>query len=140
MLGEVKDVDGLLAFGVDEGDVNVAAETGECRADVVKQTGTILGHDFEKGATGGGGVIVIDARFDGDFGRARFAGAFAALEQGIERRFTVHRVRKTFLEARDFAGIQLEGVVQVDKLKGVQHDAGSVGKGVGFHDIHAPAG
>src|SRR5579864_2506038 len=45
--GEVEDVDGGLALGVDQGDVNIAFLLGENGADAIQQAGLILRNDLD---------------------------------------------------------------------------------------------
>src|SRR5579863_8335155 len=99
--GEIENVDGFLALGVDERDFDVTAETRERRTHFIKQTGMILRGDFEQGAVRGRSVVEVDACFDGDFRRMGFAGAFTALEERVERRFTVYNSSQAGAEAVD---------------------------------------
>ena len=48
--GEVEDVYGGLAFGVDEGDVDVAGLVRENGADAVQEPGPVLRDDLDQGA------------------------------------------------------------------------------------------
>jgi hypothetical protein len=102
---EVEDVDGFLAFGVDQGYVYVAAEAGEGGTDVVQQAWAVLHHDLKECALRRRRIVVADAGFDGNLRGLCFAGTLTASEQRFELRFSVHDVREALLEARDFAGV-----------------------------------
>ena len=47
---EVEGVDGLVAFGVDQRDFDVASQARHRRADLVEQSGMVLRDDFEQRA------------------------------------------------------------------------------------------
>ena len=53
VVGEVEDVDGDFAFGVDEGDFDVAVFVGEAEGDLAEQAGGVLGGDLEQCAVAG---------------------------------------------------------------------------------------
>ena len=68
VVGEVEDVDGDFAFGIDEGYFDVAIFVGEAEGDLAEQSWGVLGGDLEQGAVAGGFVVKGNACFDIYFG------------------------------------------------------------------------
>ena len=54
LAGQVEDVDGGFAFGVDEGDFDVALVGAESEGDLAQQAGHILGHHLQQRGVGDG--------------------------------------------------------------------------------------
>src|SRR5262245_56610176 len=103
---EVEDVDGLLAFGIDEHDLDIAVKPRQSRAHVVEKPGAILFDNFEQRAVHGSFFIEADPCRDHDLWRASAALRFTALQQWLERGLAAQDLGETFLEALNFAGVQ----------------------------------
>src|SRR5262245_27534415 len=136
---EVEDVDGLLAFSIDERNLDIAVKPRQSRAHVVEKAGAILRDNFEQRAVHGSLFIEADSCRDRNLRRASAARRFTALQQWLERGLAAQDFGETFLEALDFAGIQLERAMQVGKVESVEHHARGIGKRIGFDDVHAPS-
>src|SRR4029077_7777436 len=74
---QIKNVDSLLSFGVDESHLNVAIKTRQRRSHVVKQASAVLGNDFKQRALCRCTVVKVDRRGDCNLGRSRPARRFA---------------------------------------------------------------
>src|SRR5258705_1017048 len=114
---QIKNVDGLLSFGVDKSDFNVAIKTRQRRSHVVKQASAVLGDDFEQRALGRRSIVKVDSGRDCNLGRSRPACRFTALQQWLQRGFSAQNICEALLEPFDFAGVQLQRAVQVRKVK-----------------------
>src|SRR5215472_11603638 len=100
----------------------------------------ILSDDFHESALRGSRVLEVDAGLHSNLGQLSRGLTLAAFEEGLKRRFAVDDVDQTVTEAFELSGIQLESAIQIGELKGVQYDTGSIGKGIGLEDVHAPTG
>ena len=64
--GDVEDVDGAAALGVDEDDVDIAGAAREDGGEAVEQAGTVVGDDLDEG--GGLACGGVEANFGRDAG------------------------------------------------------------------------
>jgi len=139
-LGEVEDVDGGFAFGVDERDLDVALVGVEGEGDLAEQAGYVLRDDLEKGGVGGGFGVEGEARGDLDLDVGGVVEVFAGFEQLLDGDALGDDVVEVGEEAVFLAGVELDGAEDVSELEAVDDDAGIVGEGAGFDDVHAPGG
>ena len=83
------------------------------RTDFVKQTRTILRHDFHQRAVFRRLVVEIDRGLYQHLGRARHGRGQTPFEQRFEGLLIVHHLSDALSEARDFTGIQFQRPVQI---------------------------
>ncbi len=62
LAGEVEDVDGGFAFGVDERDLDVALVRAEGERDLAQQAGQVLGDDLQQRGVGRRLGVELEAR------------------------------------------------------------------------------
>ena len=96
---QIKNIDCLLAFCIDQCDFDVAGKPRQRGTHVVEQPRAILHHNFEKRAVSGRRIVKAEPRLNGDFWRSRSAGRVAALQQRLERRFALQDIVETLKEA-----------------------------------------
>src|SRR6266403_5373939 len=102
---QIENVDGFLAFGVDQSHVNVAALAGQRGTYFIQESGPVLGDHFHQRRMIGGAVVKLDGSPERDFWRLRNSGGQATLQQWFQRLLAVHHIRDALLKARSLAGI-----------------------------------
>src|SRR5438874_8180925 len=64
---EVKNIQGSVTLGIDHGDFNIAAQFGQRRADIVKQSRAVLRRDFQQSAMSRNAIVDVHSRFNSHF-------------------------------------------------------------------------
>ena len=85
--GEVEDVDGYFAFGVDERHFDVALAFGESAGQFAQEAGGILCDGLQQGAVGGGFVVEGEAGFDVHLCVIAAVGVNASAEECLQGYF-----------------------------------------------------
>ncbi len=117
----------------------------EDEGDLAEEAGGVLRDNLQQGAVGAGVGIEFKAGGDFDFYGALPGGLAAAGEQLVDLKFGGgDALGEDFVdvlgEAVFFFGVEFEGAEGVSELEAVDDDAGFIGEGVGFDDVHAPGG
>ncbi len=136
--GEIKDIDGDLPFGIDQGHLDIAIVRGQRGGDLAQQPGPVLSDHLQQGAVGRRGVIEIKPSCYLDHDGS--TDGLAAAQQHFDRRLERDDVQQALAEAIHLRRIELQGAEGIGKLKGVDDDSGIVGKRLGFDNVHAPGG
>ena len=138
--GEVEHVNGALTFRVNQGDFDVTSLVGKNRADVKEQAGPVLGDKFQQRAVRRTLTVKPHARVHLNLWLRRGFRVNPSTQELFKFQLSHKNIEKVLLEPVSFRGIQLERAVKIDKGEGVQNYSGSVGKSIGFDDVHSPGG
>src|SRR5260370_3904110 len=137
--GDIEYVDGLVRFGIDQDNVDVATLFRHGAGQVVEQAGPVLSHNLNEG--GGGGRLRIEHQRGLEC--RPFAGKprmRAIPQQLTDIGSTEDYSLQGDFQALDFRWIQLEHAHWISECEGVENRATTVGEGLRFQNIHAEAG
>jgi len=140
LAGQVEDIDGGFAFGVDESYLDVALVKAEGDGDLAKQAGEILSDHLQNRRVGGGFGVELKSCGHLDFEVGWVVTVAAGFEHLLDGDCERDHVVEIDEEAVLLAGVEFEGVEDVGEVEAVNHHAGFVGEGAGFDDVHAPGG
>src|SRR5262249_32196922 len=128
LAGEIKDVNRDLAFGVNQGDFDVACQVRQPRADAVEKPGPIVCDDLQYRAARRASVVEIDSRYDFSPGSRGFFAARAIAQHFVQIGFAVQDVANAALESLPLRQVQLESAKTVSEVKRVHHRTRGIGK------------
>ena len=135
--GHMEHVSGSLPLGVDDCDFDIAAQFRHRGADVVQQSGTVLGNDLDQGAVLRTALSVWTLVSIFTFGFCTPGLNFVSMRSTTL--ISPETASESFrLEAVDFGRIELKRAKPVREAEGVEHYARLVGKGFGLQNIHSP--
>ena len=137
ILGDVKNVGGGSALGIDQADFDIEVVFRERGADVVEEAGAVQRDDLDDGAVRGALVVHMDSGIHADFGRPFLPLKFSFHQCG-DVELTRNGGDELLLQTKDFRGIVIQRLEAVGKTQRIERDPIPVGAGVGLQNVHAP--
>src|SRR6202035_1391671 len=122
---EIENVNGHLAFGINERNLNIALLHGKTRTDAIEQARPVLRDDLQNGAARRALVIKLNAGMNFDLVRAGHAAAPAVPQHAVKIGRSIQHIGNAFLKPLPLRQIEFQSAKAVYKVESVHHNSSS---------------